>query len=184
MRELAKWGGLVTDTTMFAGLPTEGDDSPASSSEEVEEEAPKAAVKQAPPPPRAKPASLLPEADDFDEEDDDASLPSNSAPSNSVYGDIDREDLEITIDTLKLISRDLTLFRSKPFKALREAIGPLATALTGGDGGVGANRRGGRRGGGAAGTGGKSGTKLDGLTPTERLKVRCLPLCLCMCPSV
>ena len=94
----------------------------------------------------AKPASLLPEADDFEDDEAAEGLPSRSAAgvhdasaSTTVYGGIDLVDLEITIETLKIIGRDLTLFRSKPFKALREAIGPLATALTGegGGGGVG-----------------------------------------------
>lgn len=76
------------------------------------------------------------------------------------------DDLRTTIATLKAVAQDLTLFRSKPFKALREAIGPLAQAMTGeAVGGGGGGKRGGRRGGGAA-----SGTKLDGLSPLERYK--------------
>ena len=79
---------------------------------------------------------------------------------------MDVDDLRTTIATLKAVAQDLTLFRSKPFKALREAIGPLAQAMTGeAVGGGGGGKRGGRRGGGAA-----SGTKLDGLSPLERYK--------------
>ena len=32
------------------------------------------------------------------------------------------DDLDITIETLRLIAKDMTIFRSRPFKALREAI--------------------------------------------------------------
>ena len=80
--------------------------------------------------------------------------------AGQLLGGIDPVDLEITID-VEVVSADLTLFRSRPFKGLREAIGPLARALTG-------------DGGGSGGGGGRrqrhSNTRLGGLDPTERLK--------------
>jgi len=166
--------------SMFAGLVTEGDDSDATSSdadEEVSTTATVAPAKAAPAKPavrapaRSQPASLLPEADededDEDDEDDEQLLPSaRQGATASIFGDVDVDDLRTTIATLKVVAQDLTLFRSKPFKALREAIGPLAQAMTGeAVGGGGGGKRGGRRGGGAA-----SGTKLDGLSPLERYK--------------
>ena len=166
---------------MFAGLVTEGDDSDANSTdadEEVSTTATVAPAKAAPAKPavprapaHSQPASLLPEADededDEDDEDDGRMLPSaRQGAAASIFGDVDVDDLRTTIATLKAVAQDLTLFRSKPFKALREAIGPLAQAMTGeAVGGGGGGKRGGRRGGGAA-----SGTKLDGLSPLERYK--------------
>lgn len=166
---------------MFAGLVTEGDDSDANSTdadEEVSTTATVAPAKAAPAKPavprapaHSQPASLLPEADededDEDDEDDGRMLPSaQQGAAASIFGDVDVDDLRTTIATLKAVAQDLTLFRSKPFKALREAIGPLAQAMTGeAVGGGGGGKRGGRRGGGAA-----SGTKLDGLSPLERYK--------------
>jgi NAD(P)-dependent dehydrogenase (short-subunit alcohol dehydrogenase family) len=166
---------------MFAGLVTEGDVSYANSTDADEEVsttatvAPEKAAPATPAVPRApahsQPASLLPEADededDEDDEDDGRMLPSaRQGAAASIFGDVDVDDLRTTIATLKAVAQDLTLFRSKPFKALREAIGPLAQAMTGeAVGGGGGGKRGGRRGGGAA-----SGTKLDGLSPLERYK--------------
>ena len=104
--------------------------------------------------------------DDDDDDDDSAAEEQEEmvAPvqpkAHSVYGDIDLDDLQITIDVLRQVAADLTLFRSRPFKELREAIGPLARELTG----SGANA-GGRR-----GAGKQRGTRLDGLDPVERLK--------------
>ena len=165
---------------MFAGLGNEDSDEDGSTSSSDEEETPKPKPAKAPPQP-ARRGPALPEADDdesdFDDQDIDNTdeVPSNKFAS-TLLGGIDADDLEITIDTLKAISTDLTLFRSRPFKALREAIGPLARALTGEGGG---GKGGGSKGGGAGGRGGGGGggrqrsnksTRLEGLSPLERYK--------------
>ena len=68
-----------------------------------------------------------------DESSDGEPEPAAAAPPctpvHSVLGGIDDQDLEITIETLNAVAADLTLFRSLPFKALRQAIGPLAEEL-------------------------------------------------------
>jgi len=100
-----------------------------------------------------------------DESSDGEPEPAAAAPPctpvHSVLGGIDDQDLEITIETLNAVAADLTLFRSLPFKALRQAIGPLAEELLGGGGG---RRRGNPK------KGGGGGTRLDGLDPEERLR--------------
>ena len=138
---------------MFAGLALEDDDD--DNDDDSEEETPKPTA----PPPKPQPQQrgpALPEADDVDNLDD-ADLASASKPTG-VLGSIDPDDLAITIETLEAVAQDLTLFRSRPFKALREAIGPLAKALTGDGGGGGGGRR------------QRHGTRLGGLDPMERLK--------------
>ena len=137
---------------MFAGLALEDDDD--DNDDDSEEETPKPTA----PPPKPQPQQrgpALPEADDVDDLDD-ADLASASKPTG-VLGSIDPDDLAITIETLEAVAQDLTLFRSRPFKALREAIGPLAKALTGDGGGGGGRRQ-------------RHGTRLGGLDPMERLK--------------
>ena len=81
--------------------------------------------------------------DDDDDDDGDSSaaaeeeVPKEEVPkAHSIYGDVDADDLQIAIEVLHQVAADLTLFRSRPFKELREAIGPLARELTGsGEGG-------------------------------------------------
>ena len=139
---------------MFAGLGLEGSDD---DDDDDDEETPTTK----PTPPTKPPAKMvargpaLPEADDDDDDDDDVG---GDREHHSVYGDIDPDDLAITIETLQAISKDLTLFRSRVFKPLREAIGPLATELTGD-----ASGRGGR-------TAKRHGSRLGNLDPNERHK--------------
>ena len=136
---------------MFAGLALEGSDD-GDASDNSDEAAPQPAK------PQPKPRGVtMPEADS---DEDDANGARTAASHHSILGDIDPDDLAITIETLQAISKDLTLFRSRPFKALREAIGPLARDLTG-DGG-------GRGGGGRARQ--RHGSRLGALDPTERYK--------------
>ena len=145
---------------MFAGLNVDEDDDDNSDDSSDEEETP-----MLPPvaPVASRPATLLPEADD------DSPPPSPEPAARAVggsaalLGGIDPDDLEITIATLKAVADDMTLLRSLPFKALRQALGPLAEELLGA-----ANQRGrGQRGGGNSKQG---GTRLGGLSPEERLK--------------
>ena len=107
--------------------------------------------------------------DDDDDDDDDEEEVQTTAPAPApppkkvdVYGGIDPDDLEITIQTLEAVAADMTLFRSLPFKALRQALGPLAEELLGGA--AGAKQRG--RGRDAK----KGATRLEGLSPEERMK--------------
>ena len=108
--------------------------------------------------------------DDDDDDDDSeeeevqttAHAPAPPPKKVDVYGGIDPDDLDITIQTLEAIAADLTLFRSLPFKALRQAVGPLAEELLGGADG--AKQRG--RGRDAK----KGATRLEGLSPEERMK--------------
>ena len=74
-----------------------------------------------------------------------------------MLGGIEPSALQTTIRTLEQLSADLVLFRSRPFKSLRSALGPLAVEL------VGASAQKRRR-------GGREGTNLDGLDPDSRLK--------------
>ena len=75
-----------------------------------------------------------------DESSDGEPEPAAAAPPctpvHSVLGGIDDQDLEITIETLNAVAADLTLFRSLPFKPLRQALGPLAEELLGSSGGA------------------------------------------------
>eukprot|EP00908_Phaeocystis_cordata_P027188 Transcript_9723.p1 GENE.Transcript_9723~~Transcript_9723.p1 ORF type:complete len:433 (+),score=138.74 Transcript_9723:34-1332(+) len=144
---------------MFAGLAVEDDDDASSEEEEP-------TSKPIPAPARPE-ASVLPEADD--EAACDAPPLSQSHPSvealggsATLLGGIDPDDLDITISTLNAVAADLTLFRSLPFKPLRQALRPLAEELLG-SGGAKQRGRGGR-------DGKKGGTRLDGLSPEERLK--------------
>ena len=65
------------------------------------------------PPPRGP---ALPEADDYDDDDDDN--PNRASAASGVLGGLDPDDLQITIDTLKLLAKDLTIFRSRPLMPL------------------------------------------------------------------
>ena len=162
---------------MFAGLALEsGSESDESGSSEVEVKVPAPPPKPAPAAKRRPAASLLPEADASSSDADDAEpldarVAQVAQSRGSVLGGIDPDDLVVTIETLAAISKDLTLFRSKPFKALRDAMGPLARELVGAaEGGGGRDRRGrGARAGGGDG-GKRHGSRLDGLDPTERFK--------------
>ena len=78
-----------------------------------------------------------------------------------MLGGIDPDDLEITISTLKAVASDMTLLRSLPFKALRQALGPLAEELLGASN---------QRGRGGARNSKQGGTRIGGLSPEERLK--------------
>lgn len=142
---------------MFAGLALEG--SADEDSDEGEETMPVPKPASKPTMPRGP---ALPEADDDDDDLlDDADLASAAAApplGASMLGGIDPDDLAITIETLEAISKDMTLFRSRPLKGLREAIGPLAKALTGDGSGAGGGRR------------QRHGSRLGGLDPKERLK--------------
>ena len=81
--------------------------------------------------------------------------------SADLLGGIDPDDLEITISTLKAVASDMTLLRSLPFKALRQALGPLAEELLGASN---------QRGRGGARNSKQGGTRIGGLSPEERLK--------------
>jgi NAD(P)-dependent dehydrogenase (short-subunit alcohol dehydrogenase family) len=84
---------------------------------------------------------------------------------HDVLGGLDEDDIAITIETLQALTKDLTLFRSRPFKALREAIGPLARELIGGsDAGGGGGNRGRRE------RQKQHNSRLGALDPMERLK--------------
>ena len=79
--------------------------------------------------------------DDDDEEEEEELQTTAPAPAPppkkvDVYGGIDKDDLAIAIQTLEAVAADLTLFRSLPFKALRQAVGPLAEELLGGPAGA------------------------------------------------
>ena len=136
---------------MFAGLNVDSSDD--SSDDEREPTLPPVA------PAPSRPATLLP--------DDDSPPPSPEPAARAVggsaalLGGIDPDDLEITISTLKAVADDMTLLRSLPFKALRQALGPLAEELLGA-----ANQRGR----GHARNSKQGGTRLGGLSPEERLK--------------
>ena len=141
---------------MFAGLNVDGDSSDDSSDDEKEPTLPPVA------PAPSRPATLLPEADD------EASMPPSPEPaaravggSADLLGGIDPDDLEITISTLKAVASDMTLLRSLPFKALRQALGPLAEELLGASN---------QRGRGGARNSKQGGTRIGGLSPEERLK--------------
>ena len=144
---------------MFAGLANEDG---SSSSEEDDEQKPTAPPPKPPPKPVVQRGPALPEAssdEDEEEEEDEASKAARERAAG-ILGGIDPDDLEITIDTLHAIAKDLTIFRSRPFKALREAIGPLARELTGaGD----ADKRGGGR-------ARHKSSRLGDLDPKERMK--------------
>ena len=88
---------------MFSALAAEGSENDDDDSEEEKEEEQSAVAAPLAPPP-TKP---------------------------DLFGGIDVDDLEITIETLKAVAADMTLFRSRPFQRLREAIGPLARELVG-----------------------------------------------------
>ena len=140
---------------MFAGLDVDDDDDNSVDSDDE-----KAA---APAPFPSRPTTLLPEAED----DSPPPSPEQAARASAVggsaalLGGIDPDDLEITISTLKAVADDMTLLRSLPFKALRQALGPLAEELLGA-----ANQRGR----GHARNSKQGGTRLGGLSPEERLK--------------
>ena len=140
---------------MFAGLNVDGDSSDDSSDDEREATLPPVA------PAPSRPATLLPKADD------DSPPPSPEPAARAVggsadlLGGIDPDDLEITISTLKAVASDMTLLRSLPFKALRQALGPLAEELLGASN---------QRGRGGARNSKQGGTRIGGLSPEERLK--------------
>ncbi|KAH8052496.1 short chain dehydrogenase [Aureococcus anophagefferens] len=67
---------------------------------------------------------LLEEAEEADGSDSDGAV--------DVFGGIPVEDVEATCRTLEALGKDLTLFRSRPFKRLRAALAPAAVALVGG----------------------------------------------------
>ena len=143
---------------MFAGLNVDEDDADSSDDSSDDEKEP-----TLPPvaPAPSRPATLLPEAND------DSPPPSPEPAARAVggsaalLGGIDPDDLEITISTLKAVADDMTLLRSLPFKALRQALGPLAEELLGA-----ANQRGR----GHTRNSKQGGTRLGGLSPEERLK--------------
>ena len=143
---------------MFAGLNVDEDDADSSDDSSDDEKEP-----TLPPvaPAPSRPATLLPEASD------DSPPPSPEPAARAVggsaalLGGIDPDDLEITISTLKAVADDMTLLRSLPFKALRQALGPLAEELLGA-----ANQRGR----GHTRNSKQGGTRLGGLSPEERLK--------------
>lgn len=139
---------------MFAGLNVDEDDNDSSDDSSDDEKEP-TLPPVAPAPSRQ--ATLLPEADD------DSPEPAARAVGGSaaLLGGIDPDDLDITISTLKAVADDMTLLRSLPFKALRQALGPLAEELLGA-----ANQRGR----GHARNSKQGGTRLGGLSPEERLK--------------
>ena len=123
---------------MFAGLDVDGDDD---DDDDDDEPTPPPQVVQ-----KRTTATLLPEAsngEDDDDDDDEPPKPRAKSAGSAVLGGIDPEDLEITIETLRAVAADLTLFRSRPFKELREALGPLATELIGKGGGGGSGGGGG-----------------------------------------
>ena len=87
------------------------------------------------PPPRpaaARTADLLPEANDAPAIHDGSDSDDSEV---DLLGGIDPDDLQTTIATLHALAADLTLFRSRPMKGVREAVGPLAQALVGGSDG-------------------------------------------------
>ena len=130
---------------MFAGLDME-DESGSESEDEQEEEV----------------------TTESNQDSEKAAASAAAIAAETIYGGIDPDDLEITIETLRAVAADITLFRSKPFKGLREAIGPLARELVGSGGGGGGGGKGGGRGGGNRR--GEKSTRLEGLSPEERMK--------------
>ena len=83
----------------------------------------------------------------------------------ALLGGIDPVDLEITIETLRAVGA-ISLFRSRPFKGLREALGPLAAELIGkGGGGSGGGTNRGRR-----ERQQQHKSRLGDLDPVERMK--------------